>query len=76
MWDLEFLQQAAVRQPDGNRVAPRADIDTDRHAVAMIGGSAWIAPSANKTVGSSFGLVYLQSHDRHSDRHHPGRPVG
>jgi hypothetical protein len=29
MWDLEFLQQAAVRQPDGNAVAPRADIDAD-----------------------------------------------
>ena len=34
------------------------------HAVAKLGGSAWIAPSVNKTLGSSFGLVYLQSHDR------------
>lgn len=29
MRDLEFLKQAAVRQPDCNRVAPRANIDTD-----------------------------------------------
>ncbi len=27
--DLEFLQQAAVRQPDGNAMATRADIDAD-----------------------------------------------
>ncbi len=33
---LEFLEQAAVRQPDGNTVATRADID---HAIAKIGGS-------------------------------------
>ncbi len=61
MWDLEFLEQAAVRQSGGDTVATRADID---HAVAKIGGSTWIAPSANKIDGSSFGLVYLQSHDR------------
>ena len=29
MLDLEFLQQAAVRQPDGNTVATRADINAD-----------------------------------------------
>ncbi len=29
MRDLEFLEQTAVRETDGNRVAPRADIDTD-----------------------------------------------
>ncbi len=29
MRDLEFLQQAAVRQPDGNAMATRADIDAD-----------------------------------------------
>ena len=63
MRDLKFLQQAAVRQPDGNTVAPRADINADTK-FAKIRGSAWIAPSANKIVGSSSGLVYLQSHNR------------
>ena len=29
MRDLEFLEQTAVRETDGNRVALRADIDTD-----------------------------------------------
>ena len=29
MRDLEFLQQPAVRQPDGNSVATRANINTD-----------------------------------------------
>ncbi len=29
MRDLEFLEQAAVRQPDGNRVASRADVNAD-----------------------------------------------
>ncbi len=75
MRDLEFLEQTAVRETDGNRVALRADIDTDTQ-LQRLGGQYGIAPSANKSVGSSFGLVYLQSHDRHSDRHHPGRPVG
>ncbi len=28
MRDLEFLERTAVRETDGNRVAPRADIDT------------------------------------------------
>ena len=30
MWDLELLQQAAVRQPNGNSVATRADINADK----------------------------------------------
>ena len=29
MRDLEFLKQTAVGETDGNRVAPRADIDAD-----------------------------------------------
>ncbi len=29
MRDLEFLEQTTVRETDGNRVAPRADINTD-----------------------------------------------
>jgi len=29
MRDLEFLEQTAVRKTDGNRVALRADINTD-----------------------------------------------
>jgi hypothetical protein len=29
MRNLEFLEQTAVRETDGNRVAPRADINTD-----------------------------------------------
>ncbi len=61
MRDLEFLEQAAVRQSDGDTVATRADID---HAIAKIGGSTWTAPSANKIDGSCFGLVTPQSHDR------------
>ena len=65
MRDLEFLEQTAVRETGGNRVALRADIDTDTQ-LQSLGGSAWIAPSVNKILGSSFGLVYLQSHDRHA----------
>ena len=63
MRDLEFLKQTAVRETDGNRVALRADINTDTQ-LQSLGVQPWIAPSANKTLGSSFGLVYLQSHDR------------
>ena len=29
MRNLEFLEQTAVGETDGNRVAPRADIDAD-----------------------------------------------
>jgi hypothetical protein len=29
MRNLEFLEQTAVRETDGNRVVPRADINTD-----------------------------------------------
>ncbi len=29
MRDLEFIEQAAVRETDGNMVGPRADIDAD-----------------------------------------------
>ncbi len=29
MRDLEIFEKAAVCQPDGNMVTPRADIDTD-----------------------------------------------
>ncbi len=37
--------------------------------------SPQIAPSANKIVGSSFGLVYLRSHDRLFLTKFDGRPT-
>jgi hypothetical protein len=37
MRDLEFLEHTAVRETDGNRAAPRADIDADTRLQRMRG---------------------------------------
>ncbi len=74
MQDLEFLEQAAVRQPDGNMMALRADIDTDtqlqslgvQHRSLLQQTRPVIHPSVSSTCRATIA----------SDRHHPGRPVG
>ncbi len=35
MRDLEFLEQTAVRETDGNRVALRADVNTDTQLLSL-----------------------------------------
>jgi len=54
----------AFKGVKANRGAAGVDGQSIADFEADLGGSAWITPSVNKTVRSSFGLVYLQSHDR------------
>ena len=71
---LEFLEQTAVRETDGNRVALRADIDTDTQlqSLGVQHGSLLqqTRPSDHPSVSSTCRATIA------SDRHHPGRPVG
>ena len=74
MRDLEFLEQTAVRETDGNRVALRAYIDTDTQlqSLGVQHGSLLqqTRPSDHPSVSSTCRATIA------SDRHHPGRPVG
>ncbi len=75
MRDLEFLEQAAVRQTDGNTVVPRADIDADtqlqglgvQHGLLL----QQTRPSNHPPVSSTYRATIARG-----DRHHPGGPVG
>ena len=72
--DLEGLEQTAVREADGNRVALRANIDTNTQLQRLGSQHGSLLRQSRSSDHPSVSSTYRATIAR--DRHHPGRPVG